>query len=79
MLGPVPALLQRLDPQVDAAQLQKVEGVGEDPAVVSLAAELLEVCHAVTVAPDRLAVDDQGVRPQAATASRLRGNRSVQS
>ena len=64
VLEPAPALLQGLDPQVDAAQLQQVEGVEEHPVVVSLAVELLEVRRAVGIAADRLAVEDQGARPQ---------------
>ena len=64
MFEPAPALLQGLDPQVDAAQFQQVEGVEEHPVVVGLAVELLEVRRAVRVAADRLAVEDQGGRPE---------------
>jgi hypothetical protein len=45
VLEPAPALLQRLDPQVDAAQLREIERVEEHPLVVSLTVELLEVCR----------------------------------
>jgi hypothetical protein len=37
MLEPAPSLLQCLDPQVDSAQFQQVEGVEEDAVVVRLA------------------------------------------
>jgi hypothetical protein len=64
VLEPAPALLQGFDPKVDAAQLQQVESIEEDLVVVGLAVELLEVRRAVRVAADRLAVEDQGGRPQ---------------
>jgi hypothetical protein len=60
ILEPAPSLLQRQRPNVNAAQLQEVEGVEERPVVVSLAVEHLEVRRAVTVADDRLSVEDQG-------------------
>ena len=64
MLQAAPALLQGLDPQVDAAQLQQVESVEEHLVVVCLAVNPLEVRRAVGVAADRLAVEDKGARPK---------------
>jgi hypothetical protein len=76
----LPALLQRLRPQVDAAQHQQVEGVEEHLIVVSLAVELLEVRHAVGIAADRLAVEDKGALtkapPRPGSADTERSNRS---
>ncbi len=64
VLEPTPALLQGLNPQVDPAQLQQVEGIEEHPDVVSLTVELLEVRRAVGVTEDRRAVEDKGGRPK---------------
>jgi hypothetical protein len=75
MLEPAPALLKALDPQVDSAQLQQIEGVEEGADVVGPAAQQLEVGDTVGVAADRLAVEDQGARPKGS----YRGNRSDQS
>jgi hypothetical protein len=50
MLEPAPALLQRLDPQVGAAQLQQVEGVEEYPVVVGLAVQLGPTCGGAMLA-----------------------------
>ena len=60
ILEPAPSLLQRQRPNVDAAQLQEVEGVEERSVVVSLTVELREVRCSVIVADDRLSVEDQG-------------------
>jgi hypothetical protein len=65
MLEPALALLQRPDPRSMPPSSQQVEGVEERPVVVRLAVELLEVRRAVGVADDRLAVEDQGARPEA--------------
>jgi hypothetical protein len=64
MLQPTPAFPQRLWPQIDAGQLQQVEGLQEHPIIIGLAVQLLKVRHAVAAAVDRLAVQDQGVRAE---------------
>jgi len=79
VLEPASALLQGLDPQVDAAQFQEIEGVEERSAIVGLAVKLLEVRRTVGIAADRPPSRIRALGRTFATASRMSGNWSVQS
>jgi len=58
VLKRTPSLFQRVRPEVDAAQLQQVEDVHEDPVIVRLAAQPLEIGYPVRFATDGLAIED---------------------
>jgi hypothetical protein len=68
-----------LHPEVDAAELQQVEGVEKRPIIVHLAVEFLKIRDAIAVAVDRLASMTNAFDRRPAMAFAISGNLGVQS